>query len=265
MLRFMTSLEVLERGSATTEHPVPVLFVHGAWHAAWCWENFLDFFGDAGYHALAVSLRGHGGSHSSKHVRFCSLADYLDDVESVAAGLPKPPVMIGHSMGGFIVQKYLERNDAPAAVLVASASVQGSRAFAQRLMRRHPWLMLRSLITGNGAHGYNTPAIARAMFYSAATSETDVARYAALVGNESARVGFDTIRPIANPESIATPLLVLGAGLDACITAEEVAATARAYGTDAEVFPGMGHNMMLESGWTDVARRIDSWLIDQGL
>jgi pimeloyl-ACP methyl ester carboxylesterase len=54
-------LEVIEKGSVSEAHPVPLLFVHGAWHAAWCWdENFLSFFGDKGYRAVALSFRGHG-------------------------------------------------------------------------------------------------------------------------------------------------------------------------------------------------------------
>jgi len=35
--------EVVDKGSCSASHPVPLLFVHGAWHAAWCWdEYFLD-------------------------------------------------------------------------------------------------------------------------------------------------------------------------------------------------------------------------------
>ena len=70
----------------------------------WCWdEHFLDFFTDKGYHALAPSLRGHDGSPISKRLRKSSIADYVDDVCSVADNLPTAPVLIGHSMGGFIV------------------------------------------------------------------------------------------------------------------------------------------------------------------
>ena len=57
-------LEVIERGTRNGSGP-SLLFVHGTWHAAWCWdEHFLDFFASKGHHALAVSLRGHGGSPS---------------------------------------------------------------------------------------------------------------------------------------------------------------------------------------------------------
>jgi hypothetical protein len=42
-------LEVIDKGSASESHPVPLLFVHGATLAAWCWdEHLLDFFADNG-------------------------------------------------------------------------------------------------------------------------------------------------------------------------------------------------------------------------
>jgi pimeloyl-ACP methyl ester carboxylesterase len=60
-------LEVIDKGSSTESHPIPLLFIHGAWHAAWCWdEHFLDFFADKGFHAVAVSLRNQGNSHTMK-------------------------------------------------------------------------------------------------------------------------------------------------------------------------------------------------------
>ena len=55
-------------------------------------------------------------------------------------------------------------------------------------------------------------------------------------------------------------VVYLGADQDGAHTRKEILATARAYGTEAEFFPDMGHNMMLEPGWAAVAERIDSWL-----
>jgi hypothetical protein len=95
-------LEVIDKGSCSESHPVPVLFAHGENHAAWCWdENSLDFFAHKCYRALAVSLRGHGRSPTSKPLRKCSLADYVNDVAAVADTLGMRPVIVGHSMGGF--------------------------------------------------------------------------------------------------------------------------------------------------------------------
>ena len=159
-------LEVIDKGSSGEAHPAPLLFVHGANHAAWCWdEHFLDFFADKGYRALAVNLRGHGGSATSKPLRKCSIADYVDDVASVADTLQARPVVIGHSMGGFVVQKYLESHEAPAGVLVASFPPGGSAGMTLRRMKRHPWLSIKAAITGKQLPGLNTPKLAREAFF----------------------------------------------------------------------------------------------------
>ncbi|HMD27030.1 MAG TPA: alpha/beta fold hydrolase [Steroidobacteraceae bacterium] len=62
-------LEVIDKGSASESHPVPLLLVHGGWHGAWCWdEHFLDFFADKGYRAVALSLRNRGNSPAVKRI-----------------------------------------------------------------------------------------------------------------------------------------------------------------------------------------------------
>ena len=259
-------LELIDKGSATEAHPVPLLFVHGAFHGAWCWdEHFLGFFADKGYRALAVSFRGHGSSPTPKPLRTCSIADYVSDVDSVADNLPTRPVVIGHSVGGFVVQKYLDSCAAPAAVLIASVPPQGSFGFALRKFRRHPWLMTRAMITGMSLSTVNTPELARESFFSAHTPESEVVRYAAQLQEESARAIPDMMRNLPKPEHVNTRLVVLGAECDGLLATKEVRATARAYRTEAEIFPDMGHDMMLEPGWQAVAERIDSWLTAQGL
>ena len=45
-------------------------------------------------------------------------------------------------------------------------------------------------------------------------------------------------------------------------TVAEAQATARAYGTDAVIFPDMAHDMMLEPAWQQVADKIIGWLRD---
>ena len=60
-------------------------------------------------------------------------------------------------------------------------------------------------------------------------------------------------------------MLVLGAQRDGIFTPAEIHANARAYNTKAEIFPDMGHDMMLEPGWRDVAERIHTWLTNHGI
>jgi alpha-beta hydrolase superfamily lysophospholipase len=91
-------------------------------------------------------------------------------------------------------------------------------------------------------------------------------RFAERLGEESQRVSFDELLlNLPRPKRVTTPLLVLGAECDVSIVPKEVHATARAYGTKAEIFPDMAHDMMLEPGWDAVAERIHAWLSAHGL
>jgi pimeloyl-ACP methyl ester carboxylesterase len=257
-------LEVLDRAPHGASDKPPILFVHGAWHGAWCWdEHFLDYFAEKGYRSVALSLRGHGNSTAPKSMRFCSIADFVDDIDTVAKSLPEPPVVIGHSLGGFVAQKYLESHDAPAAVLLASAPVSGITKFLLRRFKRHPWHTAVALARTRSLRGVGgTPELARETFFSELAPEADVQRYTALLGEEYAlKIAIDMLwLNLPRPDLVTTPLLILGAEDDVCFTHQEVRSTATAYKTDAEFFPNMSHDMMLDPGWTIVAERIFDWL-----
>jgi pimeloyl-ACP methyl ester carboxylesterase len=90
-------------------------------------------------------------------------------------------------------------------------------------------------------------------------------RHAARLQEDSRRAGLASPLFTRNsPKRVTTPLLVLGAGCDGSLTPKEVHETAGAYGTEAEIVPDVGHDMMLEPGWQAVAERIDTWLAGQG-
>jgi pimeloyl-ACP methyl ester carboxylesterase len=260
--------EVIDKGRCTAAHPVPLLFVHSGWHAAWCWdEHFLDFFAENGFQAVAVSLRGHGNSPASTPLRTCSIADYTDDVKAAAALLDSEPIIVGHSMGGFVVQKFLERHHAPAGVLMASVPPRGGFGASVRHIARHPWTgLLKPLTVGNTLDVLGTPRLVRRHLFCSRTPEAIVDDCAARLQPESGRALREMMfRDLPAPELISTPILVLGAADDGALTPEDVHATARAYGTDAQFFSDMGHDMMLEPGWQAVAERLMHWLGHRGL
>ncbi|EHI41264.1 alpha/beta hydrolase [Rhodococcus opacus PD630] len=253
-------MEVIERGTRNGSGP-SLLFVHGTWHAAWCWdEHFLDFFASKGHHALAVSLRGHGGSPSPKPLRWVTIADYVDDVATVANELPSRPVVIGHSMGGFIVQKYLESHSAPAGVLLGSAPSGGIWRSTLRTLRRHPRALLAETLTLSPYRLVGTLELARDHMFSAHMPDAEVERYFALLQEDSHRAMLDMlVLNLPKPKRVTAPMLVIGADQDHAFSLKEVRATARAYGTEAEIFPNMAHHMLLEPGW-ERGRRTDRWL-----
>ena len=74
---------------------------------------------------------------------------------------------------------------------------------------------------------------------------------------ESSRVAASMLtRNIAHPETINTPIQVIGAGRDRLVPPEAVALTARAYRTQPVMFDAMSHMLMLEPHWRDVADAI---------
>ena len=162
-------------------------------------------------------------SPTDKPLRACSVADYVEDISVVADSLPTPPVVIGHSMGGFIVQKYLESHDSPAGVLMTSMPPQGNLGSALRWMRRHPWHFTKMTITGKALPYISTPQLARERFFSAQTPDSHVVDYAARLQEDSSRVGIDClVLSLPRPKRVTTPLLVLGADDDGAHTRKEV-------------------------------------------
>jgi pimeloyl-ACP methyl ester carboxylesterase len=242
-------------------HPVPLLFIHGAYTAAWCWEeHFLPWFAARGYTAYAVSLSGHGGSRRKTPLDNFSIDDYVADVEVVVAAMPAPPVLIGHSMGGMVVQKYLERHDAPAAVLMASVPPQGLWSSAVGLMFKQPGLLqdLNSIMGG----GQPRPESLREALFHQPVEDARMLEYYRRCQPESHRAVWDmTLFNLPRISLMHRPsMLVLGAGHDKLIPPDLVEMTARTYGLQAEIFEDLGHGMMLEQDWEDVANRIGEWL-----
>jgi pimeloyl-ACP methyl ester carboxylesterase len=260
-------LEVISREPAADAHPTPVLFVHGMWHAAWCWsEHFLHYFAQHGYKSYALSLRGHGASEGRERLRWIPLAGFVADVAQVVDQLESPPVLVGHSMGGMIVQKYLESHQAPAAVLLASAPPKGLIPATLRIARHHPLTFLKVILTFSLIHSISTAKLYKEAFFSANIPGRELTAYHAQVQDESFRAFVDMMAlDLPRPEKVKIPMLVLGTNDDRLIASSEVEATAKAYNTHAEFFPDMGHAMMLDIGWQAVADRILAWLNEQGL
>jgi len=235
----------------------PVILVHGAWHGPWCWADLAQRLAEHGHDVYAVPLRGHDVPAGRIWHR---VQDYVDDVRIVAAGLGGPAVLVGHSLGGLVVQRYLELHSAAGAVLMAPVPAGGTFRAVCRIARRHPWLLLKANLTLSLRPLIATPALTREWFFTADTPQAAVDRCRARLQDESYPAFLDTIIQPPRPARVRTPVLVLGAELDAFFTIAEMRRTAAAYGTEAEIFPGMGHDMMLETGWPGVADRISAWI-----
>jgi 3-oxoadipate enol-lactonase len=98
----------------------PLVFLHGIGGAARGWRGQIEAFGDR-YRAIAWDMPGYGGSTPLAAVSIAMLADALQDFLQ-ATGAAKP-ILVGHSIGGMIVQQWLTKHpDSAAAVVLAQTS-----------------------------------------------------------------------------------------------------------------------------------------------
>lgn len=263
--RQVERLEVLScapKGKQT--HPTPLLFVHGAFAGAWVWdEHFLPYFARQGYHAHALSLRGHGGSQGHEHLDAHSIHDYVDDLSKVIADIGAAPVLIGHSMGGFVVQKYLERHTVPAVVLMCSVPPQGLIAAQFSMLFQKPGLMVELNRLLGGA---DVPLdVLREALFAQDIPIATLERYYRKMQQESQRAIWDMSMfslPMID-RMHRPPLLVLGAEHDQLMPAFLVQSTAQTYSVPSKIFRGLGHGMMLEKDWEHVAENMRDWLAEQ--
>lgn len=263
-------LEVISEHPRGKAKATPLLFVHGACAGAWVWQpHFLAYFADHGYAAHAVSLRGHGGSEGGEGLPLARLSDFAADVEQVAATLNAPPVIVGHSLGGMVVQKVLHnrRVQAPGAVLMASAPPHGIAGCFVHMLTQNPGLLFdMTMVLTTGPSRLDASSFRRIQRALFSTDTTDDVFYRSMprFGGESAMAvvdlwGFGTV---PSRRVLDLPVLVLGAEVDAFISPGALRETAWTYRTEAEIIPNVAHAMMLDHNWERVAARILAWLAD---
>jgi 3-oxoadipate enol-lactonase len=108
-------------------HPRPVVLLHGVGGAARIWAPQVASLAAAGYRPVAFDLPGYGVRPPIDVMDFESLAG---DLEATIDRLDlRHPVLLGHSLGGMIVQTALRRRPKhyAAAVLSGTSPVFGSR------------------------------------------------------------------------------------------------------------------------------------------
>lgn len=246
-----SGLELLEAHPDDPTEKPPILFVHGAAHGAWCWQNWLQAAADAGHSAYAVSLSGHGGSRGS--VLASHLGTYVADVARTAASLPRQPIIVGHSLGGLVVQRTVTRYPARAVVLVAPIPARPGIGTLGLITKQHPTDAMKIMVGGS-------LPMREDYLFNELDPET-AAGYSAQTGKESPVAQFQVLLHLPSPPPKGgAPVLVLGSPDDALIPIRDVRDTARRYGAELIEFPGIGHDLMLDRRWSEPADAMLGWI-----
>lgn len=242
----------------------PLLFVHGGFVNAHCWGfHFLPFFQKQGHDCFTVDLSGHGRSDGHDRLDAFGIDDYVGDLKFVTDQINQPLILIGHSMGARIVERYLRRGGtATAAILMAPVPASGTAASALQLALRYPGFYQAIQEVLEGRISDRTGELLTRIYFSSAVTPEMAQRYLPTIGGESSRAIAELLLPeVGWPvQAPRPPVLVVGGGQDQVFPATMLEFTALAWAADVHREPEAGHLLMLDPQWENVASTMHAWI-----
>ena len=273
-----TSPELKVRYKAAKGSPKgSIVFVHGICHGAWCFEYFMNFFSENGYECFALNLRGHG-DNSRKGLTFATLSQYADDVAECIKyctehcnrnGIKEKPFLLGHSMGGAVVQKYIKEHfdEIKGVVLFASATAKRMPYFKTLFNLRKKNLRTAALKAW-GFKVADKKIAGSAFFDNRIKLVNNITGYNKLLHKESIVITFVSLYlPYYKGEYNGDiPILTIGSEADSYFPKESLLKTAKVYGcTESDtkrhlkILTDLCHDMMLDevdNGWKKSAKAV---------
>jgi non-heme chloroperoxidase len=263
---------------------LPVVFVHGLWLHSTSWQPWADRFRDAGFDPVmpewpgvpdtVAEAREHPESQAG-----VGIDEVVEHHARIVESLPTPPVLVGHSFGGLVVQSLLDRGLGRAGVAIDPAPIRG--------VVRLPPAQIRSAfpVLSNPANRKRavslTPSQFRASFGNALPAEESEQLHERWTIPGPGRPLFQAALANMTPRSRAAtavdtrraeraPLLIISGGADRTIPDSVSRATYKLYGRSAAVtefrqFPDRGHSLTVDSGWSEIADAALEWLRRQGI
>lgn len=257
-------LEILSKPAKGTAHPTKLLFVHGICVGAWIWEEyFFQYFTDAGFDCYAVSLRGHGKSEGHERLSHYRLSDYTEDLRHAVSQIGEPLAVIGHSLGGAVIQDWLRiGGKAKGVALLASVPPWGLSPSSLRMAVTNMVLFQELAKLNSLGPDAANPSILKQGLFSADVSLEEYQKFMKKSQGESPIIGMELqgMRPFAPIPWFAPPIFVLGAEDDQLISVNEVRRTAFYYGTTPHIIPKLSHAVMVDKNWEDAAKALRNWL-----
>ena len=149
-------------------------FVHGLAHGAVSWDPLVDEIFASGRHGLAckallIDLPGHGASPPPSGLSFGELLldDYVTAVIGALDGLRvaglRPSAIIGHSMGGLVVEGVQARLLANGSSLALRYGVRFAALMSPSPAAEHPWQFAESGVAAATVGAFVVPDPARGL------------------------------------------------------------------------------------------------------
>jgi alpha-beta hydrolase superfamily lysophospholipase len=255
----------------------PVVFIHGLWLHATSWNRWLDLYRDAGYEPIAPGWPGEPDTvrvarENPDLVADTGIDDAVAHFAEIIGALDAKPIIIGHSFGGLLAEKFLGQDLAAAAVAIDPAQIKGVLPLPLAQIRAalpvlgNPANLHKAISLtakqfrfgfGNGLseeesddlyEQWSIPAPARPLFQAA------VANFA-----------LHSEAKINTANQTRGPLLLISGTKDHTVPDVTTRSTLKQYRdstavTELKQFEGRGHSLTIDSGWREVADATLAWL-----
>lgn len=248
-----------------------IVFIHGLFTKGESWDNWVTFFESEGFKCYTPSYPYREGKVADlrkqlhpklKNLNFSQVRDSL--VEFIKT-LPEKPIVIGHSMGGLLVQKMVEMDLAVAGIAICSSPPKGIFSFE--------WSFLKNAFPIINPFKGNQPFLPSVRWFQRALCNH--------LSLEQAQIEYDS-KVIPDSRNIAReivltkqgkinfkishkPILIIAAEKDTIIPASLNWKNFEAYlkynpKVSFKIFTNRTHFILKQEGWEDVALHVKEWI-----
>jgi pimeloyl-ACP methyl ester carboxylesterase len=249
-----------------------IVFVHGAWVTPACWSSMKGYFEERGYtchtpHWPHVD-RPVAELNRSMNPAFAktTVMSLVDHYASFIRALPEPPIVIGHSFGGLIVQLLVDRGLGARGVAIDPGNPSGVLPSLSAILAAAP-----VLLTWNGWNKVCKISFDsfRKTFANTLPQAEMRPTYDAQIIPAPGRIYFEAAFGVGtnlnwkNPDR--RPLLLISATKDKTASPSMIKAMYRRHkespvAVDFHSFPNRSHWLIAEGGWQEIAQDIWKWV-----
>jgi pimeloyl-ACP methyl ester carboxylesterase len=247
-----------------------IVFVHGLFLNDKSWTEWRTYFKDKGYTTHAPAFPGHDGipselrKNAPENLGSVTFSDVVKQYENFIRNLPEKPIIIGHSMGGLVTQKLVEKELAEAAVIISSAPPKG--VITTKFSFAKSNLGLLNPFKGNSVHYPNKKWFHYAFTNTLSREKSDEI-FDEFAVPESRNIPRETLKKAGKIDfkKPHAPMLFISGKEDHIIPASLNKKNFRRYKDEKsfrehKIFEGRDHFIAGESGWEEVAGYAYDWL-----
>lgn len=237
----------------------------------------MPYFANKGYDTYAVSLRAQGGSDRGDLQVAGTLTSHAKDLASVISTLPSPPIVIGHSFGGLLVQKYLmlslQGEKVPpvaGCAFLCSVPPSGNKDIVTRIASKSIPKALKITWAFVAKSFARSVESCKETFFSDDIPDEELTRYQVrlaacspikLLDLRTLNSQLPLTLPI-DPRSMNLKIYVAGGETDLVVDPPAVEELASFFGVKPRLFRQVAHDCMLDTRWEDVASSLADWMAD---